>query len=110
MTERIGQFLEDNRDLSGLLAHNDSFARATLASARTVGIRVPEDLKVLGVDNTVDARFSSPTLSSVELNIAMESKALSQRVLAALGRADAIPEADPGQQISLARVIASESA
>ncbi len=53
--------------ITGICAHNDDVALAVLASAREVGIRVPEDLSVIGVDDTAAGRLSLPTLSTIQL-------------------------------------------
>ena len=50
-----------------LLAANDTVGRSVLAAAKALGIRVPDDLAVCGVDNdTETCLHTSPTLTSVE--------------------------------------------
>ena len=50
-----------------LLAANDTVGRSVLAAAKALGIRVPDDLAVCGVDNdTETCLHASPTLTSVE--------------------------------------------
>ena len=49
----------------GLFAVNDQIASVILSAARRIGLRVPEDLAVIGVDNDEDiCTLSSPPLSS----------------------------------------------
>jgi LacI family transcriptional regulator len=51
----------------GLMACNDARARHVLEACRTVGVRVPEDVAVIGVDNDeVICALTDPPLSSVE--------------------------------------------
>lgn len=53
----------------GLLAATDVRARAVLDAAMTAGIRVPDELAVVGVDNDeLFCELCQPPLSSVELN------------------------------------------
>jgi LacI family transcriptional regulator, galactose operon repressor len=53
----------------GLLACNDDRGRQVLETCRMVGLHVPEDVAVLGVDNDeVFCELSDPPLSSVALN------------------------------------------
>jgi len=53
----------------GLFACNDDRGRQVLESCRLVGLHVPEDIAVLGVDNDdVFCELSDPPLSSVALN------------------------------------------
>ena len=50
-----------------LLAANDMVGRSVLAAARALGIRVPDDLAVCGVDNDPETCLTtSPTLTSIE--------------------------------------------
>ena len=50
-----------------LLAANDTVGRSVLAAAKALGIRVPDELAVCGVDNdTETCLHASPTLTSVE--------------------------------------------
>ena len=50
-----------------LLAANDTVGRSVLAAAKALGIRVPDELAVCGVDNdTETCLHASPTLTSIE--------------------------------------------
>ena len=50
-----------------LLAANDIVGRSVLAAAKALGISIPEDLAVCGVDNDVETCLhTSPTLTSIE--------------------------------------------
>jgi LacI family transcriptional regulator len=51
---------------SGIFACTDSWARVIARYAQLAGMRVPEELALLGVDNdTVDCELTAPALSSV---------------------------------------------
>ncbi|HOP77121.1 MAG TPA: DNA-binding transcriptional regulator [Thermogutta sp.] len=53
----------------GLMACNDDRGREVLEACRTAGIRVPEEMAVVGVDNDeLFCELSDPPLSSVALN------------------------------------------
>ena len=53
----------------GLFACNDDRGREVLETCRLIGLHVPEDIAVLGVDNDeVFCELSNPPLSSVALN------------------------------------------
>ena len=53
----------------GLFACNDDRGRQVLEASRAAGLRVPEDVAVLGVDNdVVFCELSDPPLSSIALN------------------------------------------
>ena len=52
-----------------VLAGNDLMAEGILTAARKIAIRVPEDLAVVGVDNTFLSRISIPSLSTIDLRM-----------------------------------------
>jgi LacI family transcriptional regulator len=52
-----------------IFAGNDLIATGVLTAAKELGIRVPEELAVAGVDNTLFSRISSPPLSTVDLRM-----------------------------------------
>jgi len=62
---RARAFLPTLRRPCGLVASNDEGARALLEEATAMGIRVPQDLGIIGVDNELFCQFTRPTLSSV---------------------------------------------
>ncbi len=45
---------------------SDAFALRLLGAARKAGVRVPEDLSIIGIDNTVPCPLMDPPLSSME--------------------------------------------
>ena len=50
---------------TAILAFNDSMAVGTLQAARARGLRVPEDLSVVGFDDTIEAEIAYPPLTTV---------------------------------------------
>jgi len=63
----LGAWLKSLPKPVGLMAANDSRGRQVLEACRTHGLRVPQDVAVVGVDNDeLLCRLSSPLLSSVE--------------------------------------------
>jgi LacI family transcriptional regulator len=70
---------------AGVLASNDQRGRHVLEAARLAGLRVPEDLAVLGVDDDeVLCEMSVPSLSSVALNtrrVGFEAAAMLDRLM-----------------------------
>lgn len=60
-------FIADIPKPCALFAANDQTAAEVLTAAAFVGVRVPEDLSVVGVDNATDiCEHTKPTLSSVK--------------------------------------------
>ena len=53
-----------------ILAGNDFMALGVLSAARELGINVPEEVSIAGVDNTLFSRTSIPALSTIDLRMA----------------------------------------
>lgn len=73
--------LERMPEVDGIVCGNDELAIGALAALRRRGRRVPEDVAVTGYDDTPDAPYSSPPLTT----ISPEKPALVRTVLDLLG-------------------------
>jgi LacI family transcriptional regulator len=63
----LTMWLESLEKPIGLMAANDARARHVLEACHAIGLRVPEDVAVLGVDNDeVICELTDPPLSSIE--------------------------------------------
>lgn len=51
---------------SAVFCVNDFIAFGAMAAAQETGLRLPDDLAIIGHDNTMAAQYVSPTLTSVE--------------------------------------------
>jgi LacI family transcriptional regulator len=60
-----GYFLDSLKPLTAIFASNDLLAVGVMKAARERGIRIPDDLSVVGFDNTILAAFVDPPLTSV---------------------------------------------
>jgi len=59
------ELLDRQPDLDAVFASNDQMALGVLHAAHRLGRRVPEDLAVVGVDNTAEASHFWPSLTTV---------------------------------------------
>ncbi|MGH9067654.1 MAG: LacI family DNA-binding transcriptional regulator [Acidimicrobiales bacterium] len=64
------RLLACRRPPTAIFAFNDPMAIGTLQAARAAGLRVPEDLSVVGFDDTPEASIVSPTLTTVRQPLA----------------------------------------
>jgi DNA-binding LacI/PurR family transcriptional regulator len=64
-----------------ILAGNDCIAAGILTAARELSIRIPEELTLIGVDNTFLSRISVPPLSTVDLRMQDLGKAAAELYL-----------------------------
>lgn len=59
------EILQEHPELTACFADSDLLGRAVLIAARNCGKRVPEDLSVLGIDDSILCRISQPELASL---------------------------------------------
>ncbi|HEY9308771.1 MAG TPA: LacI family DNA-binding transcriptional regulator [Microbacterium sp.] len=69
--------------VDGVVAYNDDVAALVLGAALRSGVRVPEDLAVVGHDDTPLARLLVPALSSVRIDTAGIGRYLADLALSA---------------------------
>ena len=85
MQQELGKWLTSLPKPVGLMAANDARARHILEACRTVGLHVPEDVAVLGVDNDeLLCEVMRPHLSSVEQGarrLGYEAAAMLDRIM-----------------------------
>lgn len=79
----------DERAVTAIAAANDSMALGVLSAATRSGKRVPHDLSVIGTDDTSEARFLTPPLTTVAMDFEAEGAYLLDRLLE---RAHALPD------------------
>lgn len=90
--------------VTAVAAYNDEVALAVLAGLRAVGLRVPQDVAVIGVDDVPAARLAEPSLTSVSQGIEAQARYLSGAVLAAIDGA-----AEPPTFPAVLQVVERES-
>jgi LacI family asc operon transcriptional repressor len=67
--EAARRLLANGRAFSALVAANDNMAIGALKGLRDAGIMVPQQVSVVGFDDTPTAPFTSPSLSSVKIPV-----------------------------------------
>jgi DNA-binding LacI/PurR family transcriptional regulator len=73
----IRDALADHAQFDGVVAFNDALALGAIRALQDAGMRVPEDVDVIGFDDIEEARFNQPTLTTVKVNLeAMASSAV----------------------------------
>jgi DNA-binding LacI/PurR family transcriptional regulator len=59
------RLVDSGRAVDALLAHNDALALGALRALLDRGLRVPEDVALIGSGDTEDARYAVPSLTSI---------------------------------------------
>ncbi len=85
LQRELAAWLDSLEKPVGLMACNDARARHVLEACRTLGVRVPEEVAVMGVDNDeMICELTTPTLTSIEQGarrLGYEAAALLDRLM-----------------------------
>lgn len=61
----MNELLDSGVDIDGVLALNDMLASGAMHAIEMRGLRIPEDISVVGFDNSDDSQYLSPALTSI---------------------------------------------
>jgi len=87
-TECFARAWEDGLRPTAVLAMSDAMAIGVLAAAHRLGLRVPEDLSVVGFDDIDVARLVNPPLTTVHQPVRRKGEEACRLLLAAIERHD----------------------
>ncbi len=82
-----------NLGFSAVLTSNDSLALGALRYCVKHGLRVPEDVAIVGFDNIEFAEYAATPVSSVNYDVERVTRMAIERVLELIGLAGELPEA-----------------
>ncbi|WP_189706912.1 LacI family DNA-binding transcriptional regulator [Streptomyces phaeofaciens] len=77
----VAEFLASHADVTAFAAFDDVIALRSLAALRDLGRRVPEDIAVIGFDETEHGSLSSPALTTVHLDAEALGRVAARKVL-----------------------------
>jgi DNA-binding LacI/PurR family transcriptional regulator len=86
---------------TAVLCQSDVLALGVLRAAEELGLRVPEDLSVVGYDDSPLARRVRPTLTTVRQDVDAKGHAAVAALVAAMERARSGEAADPATRVLL---------
>jgi LacI family transcriptional regulator len=81
----IQQLLIDGTDFTAIFAANDQSAAGALKALREAGLRVPDDVSLVGFDDLFIAHYLYPALTTVRQPFTEMGQAAARLALAALG-------------------------
>ena len=81
-------------DVTAIVCSSDALAIEAIAAARSDGRSVPDDLSVVGFDDSALAAFAAPALTSVRIDYAEFGEAAAHALLACIA-GEAVPEYAP---------------
>jgi LacI family transcriptional regulator len=65
--ERTKQMLEKNIDFTAIFAYNDMMAFGSMQAIKEKGLRIPEDIELVGYDDIPFSSLISPSLTTIRL-------------------------------------------
>jgi alanine racemase len=83
---------EDGMRPTGVLVMSDAMALGVLRAAREMGLRVPEDLSVVGFDDIDISQHTNPPLTTVHQPIRQKGESAVRLLLSVVERRDQRPE------------------
>jgi DNA-binding LacI/PurR family transcriptional regulator len=81
----MARILETGRRPDAVFAYNDPMAIGAMRVLHERGLRVPEDVAVVGFDDVIEGRFGAVTLTSVSPDKEAIGRLAVESVLARLG-------------------------
>lgn len=87
----FAQLAEQQPQITALCAVNDSMAIGAIRAGRARGLRVPDDLSVIGFDDIAWAAHNDPPLTTVRIPRQQMGKEAAHRTLTLLANPDLLP-------------------
>lgn len=81
ITQRIETYLKDDHRPTAIACYNDQLAIQVLAFVKQLGLRVPEDLSIVGFDNYQMAAYMSPALTTLNHEKAQMGQAAGNMII-----------------------------
>jgi len=97
--EEVLQFLDSGKKFDAIFAASDVLAMSALLALNARGISVPDDVAVVGYDNIAQAGMATPSLTTIDQNIARGGELMVEKLLAQLAGETAKSELTPTQLI-----------
>ncbi|NSA90598.1 DNA-binding LacI/PurR family transcriptional regulator [Clostridium beijerinckii] len=64
--EKANELIEMNEEFSAIFAFNDEMATGAIKAITEHGLRVPEDISILGFDGNEIGRFITPSITTIK--------------------------------------------
>jgi len=97
--DAVNDLFGEGGAFDAIFASGDMLALGALAALRTRGVRVPEDIAVVGYDDIVPARHASPPLTTVSQDVVRAGQLLVAKLLRRRNGQSAVSERLPTEMI-----------
>ena len=79
--QAIMRLLRRRTDLTAVVAFDDSVAFGAMRAAADMGVRIPADLSIIGVDDSFHAEYANPSLTTIRLPSGQAAETAAERML-----------------------------
>ena len=101
----VNALLQQDNLFTALFAANDRLAMGAILALYEQGLRVPQDISVVGYDDISDAQFLIPPLTTVRQDLSRLGQLVTEQLIAQIDS----PDAPEMQQILLPELIMRSS-
>jgi DNA-binding LacI/PurR family transcriptional regulator len=108
--EAMVELLQRKVDFDAVFALNDELALGALRTLFHAGIRVPEEVAVMGFDNLTEAQFAMPSLSTIDPNRVQIAETAVDALVGRIAERDSTGRSAPRLFTVPATLVARESA
>jgi len=99
------QILETGKPFTALLAGTDNMAVGAMRALREQGLRIPDDVSIVGFDNTELASYVEPSLTTVDFKFVKQDEMVVEYLLDII----ADPEMEPHNRVLMSDLVIRES-
>ena len=94
-----GKILDRGGRPDAIVCLNDALALGAMHELVRRGVRIPDDIAVIGFDNVEDAEFAQPSLSSIDPGRAQIARLAVQMLCERIGMVDGFDSDDPPREV-----------
>ncbi len=99
------QLIENGIEFTAVIVSNDKMAVGAISALHECGLRVPEDVSIVGFDNSSFSRYLIPPLTTVAFNFSLQSRLAFQFLFELIEN----PDTEPHQHILLPELVIRQS-
>lgn len=90
--EQMKSFLKNANELpTAVCASNDSVAFGAINALEEFGLKVPDDISVIGIDDHILSRYSKPALTTLKVNFREIYRIVTTKLIEIIEKGDNIP-------------------
>lgn len=102
----VAEFLKSHPNCTAIFCYNDLIAMQLIQCCSQLGIKVPEDLSVIGFDDIISARYTTPALTTIHQPIKEASAAAFQMMINMLEGENLQPDQNPQETLVIRESVA----